>query len=171
MAFNRSKWYSGGVAIRGTKVLVFWYARGQRRFLKFPGGSQKHAEGRHDKTPVDTLVNELVGDQEMMAIGGGIKVLGTFYQNKINEEHTQFWFLVEPNGDIRTTDKVDVEEGMPDEFLSVPFWMDIREVWKHPETARLHREMIPRLIAYMAEKDADWGWLYQEVGVRELIAS
>ncbi len=170
MAFNRAKWYAGGVAVQGTKVLVFWYRRNGRRTLKFPGGSQKKSDGRADKSPQETLLAELVGDREMMQ-AGSVKVLDLIWSNRLSDEHAQFWFLVEPNGELRDYEKVDQEEGMPDEFLSAPFWMEIEEVYKHPQTSELHRQLAPHLIAYMAKRNSDWGWIHRKLHVDELLAS
>ncbi len=168
MAFNKSAWYSGGVAIQGTKVLVFWYTRNARRVLKFPGGSQKNSDGRHDKTPVETVQRELVDDHEMLE-SGQIKVVDRFWTNPISSEHVQNWFIVEPIGALRTTEKLDREEGAPDELLSAPFWMEIKDVYEHHDTARLHKEMIPHLIAYMAVKSPEWGWIFQKLNVEQTL--
>lgn len=169
MAFNRAKWGAGGVAVRGRKVLVVFYTRNGKTWIKFPFGSQKHNAERNDTSPRDTVVNELVGDHEMME-SGSIKIIKMFWSNPVTSDHTQFWFHVEPEGVVRTTELVDQEVGAPDEFVSAPFWRDILEVYKDPRTSYLHREMIPHFVQYRAKQDPEMGWVHREMGVDDLLS-
>lgn len=161
MGYNQALWYSGGVVIPDINQAVFyalWYHRSGRKDLKVPGGSQKNVPGRNDQTPEQTLMAELIGDRELLE-RGSIIILGTI-KRPAGPNHTKYFYPATPGEDamLRSTEKIDQEDGMPDETLSVPFLIDVEDFYTHAFTARAHREMVPELMRLMAMKSEAWGW-------------
>lgn len=165
MSYNTSRWFSGGLIFRGTRVLVIWYEHLGKRSLQFPGGSEKSkasGNGRDDQNPKETLKCEL---GEEILESGSVTSATPFWKDVVSPTHTRHWFIVKIDGELRMKDKIDSEEGMPDEILSPPFFMDVESLFRDLNLKCSHKLALGKSVLHMSKISQDFGWIAHSLGL------
>lgn len=155
-------WFSAGVVLRGTKVLVESYTRLGRTELKFIGGSEKTGNGRNDQSPEDTLIAEFREEAFEKDGIGEILSLEQVFEDRVSPEHTKRLYIVDIRGQMRTIEILDREEGKPDELLGVPFLIETEDLLRDSRFAWWHRKSFQQTIKdVLISRSEEWLWIAQ----------